>query len=111
MTFLREEAVAGARYDLILAADVFIYFHELAQVPRFALPVMAPGGLIAFSVETHDGDDVLLRDTLRYAHGEAHVRHAIDTGGLELVRLDRVSSRSEKGLPVPGLVVVARAPA
>ncbi|MGN6573631.1 MAG: methyltransferase [Pseudolabrys sp.] len=108
MTFLREEAVAGARHDLILAADVFIYFHELMQVPRFAVPVMAAGALVAFSVETHDGDGVILRDTLRYAHGEAHVRHALAQGGLDLVVLESAPARNERGEPVPGLVVVAR---
>src|SRR3569623_1403973 len=110
MTFLREEAVAGARHDLILAADVFIYFHELMQVPRFAVPVMAPDALIAFSVETHEGDGVILRDTLRYAHGEAHVRHALERGGLDIVLLESAPARNEKGEPVPGLVVVARKP-
>jgi predicted TPR repeat methyltransferase len=109
MTFLREEALAGARHDLILAADVFIYFHELMQVPRFALPVMAPGALIAFSVETYEGDGVILRETLRYAHGEAHVRHALAQGGMDLVLLESAPARNEKGEPVPGLVVVARA--
>jgi predicted TPR repeat methyltransferase len=111
MTFLREEAVAGARHDLILAADVFIYFHELMQVPRLALPVMAPGAFLAFSAETHDGDGVILRDTLRYAHGEVHVRHALAQGGLELVLLESAPARNERGEPVPGLVVVARKPA
>jgi len=110
MTFLRGEAVAGARHDLVLAADVFIYFHELMQVPRFALPVMAPGALLAFSVETHDGDGVILRDTLRYAHGEAHVRHALAQGGMELALLESAPARNEKGEPVPGLVVVAAKP-
>lgn len=108
MTFLRAEAAAGARYDLILAADVFIYFHELFQVPRLARPVMAPSALIAFSVETHDGDGVILRDTLRYAHGEAHVRAALAQGGLELVHLEAASTRTEKGVPVPCLVIVAQ---
>ena len=110
MTFLREEAVAGAQHDLILAADVFIYFHELIQVPRFAVPVMTPGAMVTFSVETHEGDGVILRDTLRYAHGEAHVRHALAQGGMELVCLESAPARNEKGEPVPGLVVVARKP-
>jgi predicted TPR repeat methyltransferase len=108
MTFLREEAVAGAQHDLVLAADVFIYFHELMQVPRFAVPVMAPGALLAFSVETYDGDGVILRDTLRYAHGEEHVRHALAQGGMDVVLLESAPARNEKGDPVPGLVVVAR---
>jgi predicted TPR repeat methyltransferase len=110
MTFLREEAAAGARHDLILAADVFIYFHELMQVPRLALPAMGPGALIAFTVETHDGDDVILRHTLRYAHGEAHVRHALEQCGFTALVLEQAPARNEKGVAVPGLVVIARAP-
>ena len=53
-------------------------------------------------------DGVILRDTLRYAHGAAHVRDAIGAAGLSLVSLDSASTRSEKGAPVPGLIVVAR---
>jgi predicted TPR repeat methyltransferase len=109
MTYLR--AVPETSLDLIIAADVFIYFHELTQVPRLAVPVMAPAAILAFSVETHDGDGVVLRDTLRYAHGEAHVRHALAQRGLELVDLQHAATRTEKGVPVPGLVVVARGPA
>ena len=108
MTFLGEEAARGARYDLILAADVFVYFHELMQMPPAVKRVLEPDGLVAFSLETHDGDGVILRETLRYAHGAAHVRTALAAAGLSLVSLDSASTRSEKGVPVPGLIVVAR---
>ncbi|MEJ2626845.1 MAG: methyltransferase domain-containing protein, partial [Pseudolabrys sp.] len=47
MTFLRGEATRGAPYDLILAADVLIYFHELRQVPPAAAKVLKPGGVLA----------------------------------------------------------------
>ena len=51
----------------------------------------------------------ILRDTLRYAHGEAHVRAALAQRWPEArVSLDAASTRNEKGVPVPGLVVVAR---
>jgi predicted TPR repeat methyltransferase len=108
MTFLAAEAAGGARYHLIVAADVFVYFHELAQMPGLVGRVLAPGGVLAFSVETHDGDGVILRDTLRYAHGEAHVRAALAAGGLTLVSLENASTRTEKGVAVPGMIVVAR---
>jgi predicted TPR repeat methyltransferase len=49
----------------------------------------------------------LLRETLRYAHGEAHVRAALGAAGLKPVSLDSASTRTEKGRPVPGLIVVA----
>ncbi|RDV03682.1 methyltransferase domain-containing protein [Undibacter mobilis] len=106
MTYLRG-AVSGS-FDLVLAADVFIYFHELMQIGAPTARVLRPGGYLAFSVETHDGDGVILRDTLRYAHSEAHVRAAVASGGLELLICERASTRTEKGVPVPGLVVVAK---
>lgn len=108
MQFAADEKAAGQRYDLILAADVFMYFHDLSAF-RDIVPLLEPGGMVAFTVETYDGDGVILRDTLRYAHGEAHVRDALRDAGLTVVSLDAASTRTEKGVPVPGLVVVARA--
>ena len=69
--------------------------------------VLAPGGLFAFTVETHDGSGVRCSRRLRYAHGAAHVRAAIEAAGLQLRHLEPVSTRKEKGEWVPGLVVVA----
>lgn len=106
--FLAAEAAIGARYHLVIAADVFMYLDDLAPVLKACAHVLAPGGLIAFSVETHGGNSVILRDTLRYAHGEAHVRAALAAGGLKPVSLDSASTRTEKGEPVPGLIGVAR---
>ncbi len=105
--FLASEAAAKARYHLILAADVFMYLDALTPVLTAAVQVAAPSATIAFSVETHDGDGVLLRETLRYAHGAAHVRTALATAGLKLVSLDSAATRREKNVPVLGLIVVA----
>jgi predicted TPR repeat methyltransferase len=107
--FLAAEAQAQARYDLIVAADVFVYLADLAGVAAAVAGVLAPGGLFAFTVETHDADGVLLRETLRYAHGAAHVRAAIADAGLALSCLGEVATRSEKGTGVPGLLAVAAA--
>lgn len=105
--YLTEEAEIGARYHLVLAADVFMYFDNLEPVLKSAAQVLAPVGQLAFSVETHDGDGILLRETLRYAHGEAHVQRAVAAAGLKPVRLASASTRMEKGVPVPGLIVLA----
>ena len=72
--------------------------------------MLAPGGRFAFTVETHDAPGVRLQETLRYAHGATHVRAAIAAAGLELDTLAAASTRTEKGAPVPGLLVVASAP-
>ena len=105
--YLTEEAKIGARYHLVLAADVFMYFDDLGPVLKATAQVVAPAGQLAFSVETHDGDSVLLRETLRYAHGEAHVQRAVAAAGLKPVSLASASTRVEKGVPVPGLIVLA----
>jgi predicted TPR repeat methyltransferase len=101
-------AEAGLRgYNLVLAADVFVYFDDLTPVLQAVARILSPGGLVGFTVETHANDGVLLRETLRYAHAAEHVRAAIGSAGLKLLGLDSASTRTEKSVPVPGLVVVA----
>lgn len=106
VAFLTREAQAKVPYDLVLAADVFAYLDDLSPVTRAASAVLESGGLYAFTVETHDGEGVILRETLRYAHGVAHVRSALS--GLDILTLEPAVTRREKGAPVPGLVCVAR---
>ena len=96
-----------ASANLILAADAVVYLSDLAPLLRESARVLAPGGLLAFTAETHDGEGVILGEGLRYAHGAAHVRAAIAAAGLMLSRLDDLSARNEDNAPVPGLVVVA----
>jgi predicted TPR repeat methyltransferase len=107
--FLAWESMRSA--SLVIAADVLPYCADLTPLVRGIARVLDEGGLFAFTTETHEGNGVLLRDTLRYAHGEDHVRHVLDGAGLACVSLTAASSRQEKGTPVPGLVVVAAKPA
>ena len=96
-----------ASADLVLAADAMVYVADIAPVLRQAHRVLAPGGLIAFTTETHKGEGVILGDGLRYAHAAAHVRAAVAAAGLTLAHLEEASPRDEGNVPVPGLVVVA----
>ena len=107
LQFLHDEAAGAAQYHLVLAADVFVYCADLRPIAAAAAGALAPGGLFAFTVETHAGTGVLLRDTLRYAHAAAAVREALQHAGLRPLALDCASTRTEKGEPVAGLVVVA----
>jgi len=71
---LRDRPDASA--NLILAADAMVYLSDLAPVLRESKRVLVGGGLLAFTVETHDGDGVILGEGLRYAHGAGYVRSA-----------------------------------
>lgn len=92
--------------DLVLAADALCYVADLAPIFTASAMALAPGGVFAFTVETHDGDGLLLRETLRYAHGEALVRREATAAGFGVHLLEARSTRTEKGVPVPGLVAV-----
>lgn len=96
-----------ASADLILAADAMIYLPELAPLLREATRVLVAGGLVAFTLETHRGEGVILGEGLRYAHGAGYVGASIGDAGLILSRLDNLSARNEDNAPVPGLVAVA----
>jgi predicted TPR repeat methyltransferase len=96
-----------ASANLVLAADAMVYLSDIAPLLREAKRVLAVGGVLAFTVETHDGDGVTLGEGLRYAHGASYVRSSIGNAGLELSWLEDLSARNEDNVPVPGLVVVA----
>lgn len=108
-----EDMVAGLRgkaddgADLALAADAFVYVPDLAPVLSEVKRVLSPGGLLAFTVETHDGDGVVIGPGLRYAHGAGYLREVIVASGLALAHLEQASPRTEDNAPVRGLVVVA----
>jgi predicted TPR repeat methyltransferase len=106
--FLADEIGTGSRYDLVIAADVFVYVNDLAPIIGAAARVLAPSGLLAFTVETHGGEGVTLLPTLRYAHGEAYIRDVLGQAALTPAQIATSSVRREKGLPVESLVVVAQ---
>ncbi|WP_407178167.1 methyltransferase domain-containing protein [Bradyrhizobium sp. STM 3562] len=108
-----EDMVAGLRSkpdasaDLVLAADAFVYVADLAPVLSEVQRVLASGGLLAFTAETHGGEGVVIGEGLRYAHAAEYLRAAIAAAGLEVIHLQEASPRTENDKPVRGLVVVA----
>jgi predicted TPR repeat methyltransferase len=93
--------------DLVVAADVFTYLADLMPVCRQAARVLMPGGLFAFSVETHPGGGVILGEKLRYAHAIGDISAALDAASLGIRVCDPAAIRHEGGTAVPGFIVVA----
>ena len=107
--FVADEMTNDAKYDLVLAADVFVYVNDIAPIMTDIARVLTPHGIVAFTVETHSGAGVTLLPTLRFAYGESHLRDLVAGAGLNLLGLESAAIRTEKGVPVDGLVLVASA--
>jgi predicted TPR repeat methyltransferase len=97
-----------AQFDLILAADVFIYVGDLAEVFPLAYVALRAGGLFAFTVEAHDGSGYVLRPTRRYAHNLEYLRGLATANGFVEQSAETVVLRTDRGAEVRGWVVVLR---
>ena len=71
--FLGRSAEHGSDYDLIVAADVFIYVGRIDAIFAAARRRLAEGGLFVFSVETLDRGDYALRQSGRYAQSDNYI--------------------------------------
>ncbi|WP_404402871.1 class I SAM-dependent DNA methyltransferase [Pelagibacterium halotolerans] len=97
--------------DLITAADVFLYCGELPPIFAAAHDALVPGGLLVFSLEKHAGEEAcVLQPSLRYAHGRTAVEEALRVAGFDIVRIVEDTIRTDRGVPVTGLLVVAQRP-
>lgn len=101
--------LSAHRADLVSAADVLMYLGSLETVFPLVADLLAPHGLFAFSVEDA-GEDVgfVLRDSLRYAHSEAHIRLLLAHHRLELLEVERTTIRMDAGKPVQGILFLSR---
>ncbi len=106
VAFLAAEPEAHA--DLVVAADVFVYLGDLAPVFAAIARALQPDGLAAFTVEAEAGQNFGLGATLRYRHSRCYVERTLHSAGLAPLSIGGVSTRTEAGTPVPGLIVVAR---
>jgi predicted TPR repeat methyltransferase len=96
-----------ASVDLVLAADVFVYLGDLRPAFAQTSRVLKRGGLFAFTVQSHDGEGVVVGADRRFAHGEAWLRQRLAETGLRIVALEPASTRQDRDIAVQGLLVVA----
>ncbi len=105
--FLAAESAVAGHYDLAIAADVFVYVNDLAPILGAVARVLAPDGILAFTVEIHSGDGVRLLPTLRFGYAAEYLRAIIAGASLTPLTFARAAIRTENGVPVDGLVAVA----
>jgi len=95
-------------FDVAVAGDVFIYIGELSKVFCGVARALRRGGVFAFSVEAGEGEDFVLRDTLRYAHSVAYLRKLAADNNFTVEKMEPRVIRQEHGMDVNGYLVVMR---
>lgn len=103
--FLASRPDASA--DLVIAADVFVYLGDLAPSFHQSARVLRRGGLLAFTVQSHDGKGIAVGQDRRFAHAEDWIRAALAEARLQPMLVEPQSTRIDRGAPVPGLIVLA----
>ena len=97
---------AGARFDVIAAADVLIYFGALEPVFAEAARLARRGGLFAFSIEVCESVDWKLQESGRYAHSAVYIQRLAAEHGFAVV----IEREQPIRKPLVGLLyVLARA--
>ena len=99
-------AANAAAFDLIIAADVFIYVGDIDAVFAGVRSALRPGGQFAFSVEACEGDGFVLRPSRRYAHSLEYLRTLASKHGFVERAIVPVAVRQEEGRDLPGLIAV-----
>lgn len=100
---------AGAAFDLIVAADVFVYIGDLSGVFGSCAALLKPGGLFAFSTESAEAETAYrLRTTHRYAHAPEYICQLAQKTGFVEMSVEDVMIRKHKDVPVRGQIYVLR---
>lgn len=96
------------QHDLIIAADVFVYFGELSDFFQIAQESLKPGGYFTFSIETVCGKNYQLQETGRYTHHPDYIAQICQTQSWQVIAIESLTLRTQSDQPVPGHVYLLR---
>ena len=101
-------ARCDAEFDLVVAADVFIYLGDLAPVFAGVRRALRAGGRFAFSVEAGEAQDCELAATRRYRHSRPYLERLAAEHGFDVDAIENGVLRREAGSPVHGHLALLR---
>ena len=93
-------------YDLVVAADVFVYFGDLTRVFELVPRVFRHQGYFCFSVEATNESEYVLRTTGRYQHSVEYLRRLAKNYGFVLDVIDSSVLRKESEKDVDGYIAM-----
>ena len=94
--------------DVVVAANVLIYFGDLASLAEGVVRVLRPGGRFLFDVEKGVGPEPGFHVSGRYTHSLAVLENTLLHRGFTFSRVRETVMRTELGAPVVGLHCAVR---
>lgn len=115
LTMMRGEKASS--YDVIVAADVFIYIGKLDEIISETKRLLSPGGVFAFSVEALDlltnevtnlgvQREYQLEISGRYSHSSSYITRLAAANGFLAKEMVTTQIRMERNKPVIGYLVL-----
>ncbi|MFW2367647.1 MAG: tetratricopeptide repeat protein [Desulforhopalus sp.] len=98
------------KFNLIYSSDVFVYFGNLAGIIGSISSHLVCGGIVAFSVERLEENNLPYRlyPSGRYAHSHKYIKNCLSQHGLQLIEGAKADIRKQSGSKVEGLLIVAK---
>lgn len=103
-------------YDVIIAADVFVYIGRLEEIFREIKRLLCTDGICAFSIENHaistlgktDYQGYLIENTGRYSHSTDYISRLAAENSLSIHESVGTQIRVQFGVPVSGHIVLLK---
>ena len=93
---LKTSALETGAFDIVTAADVFVYVGDLLAVFRSVANALKRGGHFFCTVEQAPGDGYVLNFNGRYAHSAHYLRRVAEEAGLAVVSIEEEELRRER---------------
>jgi predicted TPR repeat methyltransferase len=93
-------------FDLVIAADVFVYFGDLDPLFSNLEKRLNQGALLIFSTESSHDEGYNLKSTGRFSHGTNYIKSLAEKHHFKVVKVTTVVLRKEGDTPAEGEIFI-----
>jgi len=93
-------------FDVIIAADVFVYLGELNSIFEDCVEKLTTKGLLAFTIEVTEAADYCLSKTSRYSHHLSYIDRLATKYRLSTLFNESVTLRKQDDVAVKGRLFI-----
>ena len=97
-----------ATFNIILAADVFVYIGNLDTLTKQCRSALKRKGLLIFSTEICENADYQILPSGRFAHSEKYLKKLAKQHRFKIIYNKVIQARMQYDQPVMGRVMVIR---